>query len=117
MPQQLQYFSTHILQLQSQTQQYLARDEDGYQPYASPLRAKDLSGLPRALVMTAEFDPLCDEGEAYAQRLKAAGVPTRLMRYDGMIHGFLRRLTTFPVAKTALAEIARDVQAAFQAAH
>jgi acetyl esterase/lipase len=96
-------------------QQYLAQDEDGYQPYASPLRAQDLSGLPRALVMTAEFDPLCDEGEAYAQRLRAAGVPTRLVRYDGQIHGFLRRLNTFPAAKTALAEIAREVQAACEA--
>ncbi len=96
-------------------QQYLERDQDGYEPYASPLRANDLSGLPRALVMTAEFDPLCDEGEAYANRLKAAGVPTRLVRYDGQIHGFLRRLNAFPAAKTALAEIAREVRAAFEA--
>jgi acetyl esterase len=93
--------------------QYLAHEEDGYHPYASPLRCDDLTGLPRALVMTAEFDPLRDEGEAYAARLQAAGVPTRLVRYDGMIHGFLRRLTTFPVAKAAVAEIAREVRSAF----
>jgi acetyl esterase len=92
---------------------YFDREVDGHQPYASPLRCDDLSGLPRALVMTAEFDPLCDEGEAYAEKLKAAGVPTRLVRYDGMIHGFLRRLDTFPAAKAALAEIAREVRSGF----
>jgi acetyl esterase len=93
--------------------QYLARDDEGYHPYASPLRAESLAGLPRALVITAECDPLCDEGEAYAQRLKAAGVPTRLIRYDGMIHGFLRRLNAFPVARQALQEIAAELRAAF----
>lgn len=95
-------------------QQYLSRPEDGGQPYASPLRASDLSGLSRVLVLTAQYDPLCDEGEAYAQRLKAAGVSTRLVRYDGMIHGFLRRLTTFPQARAALTQIARELRAAFQ---
>jgi acetyl esterase len=94
--------------------QYLLRDADGYEPYASPLRASDLAGLPPALVMTAEFDPLRDEGEAYAQRLKSSGVPTRLVRYDGMIHGFLRRLTTFPAAKAALAEVSRELRSAFE---
>ena len=66
---------------------YLAAPEDGAQPYASPLRAADLTGLPPAHIITAEFDPLRDEGEAYAARLRAAGVPVMAKRYDGLVHG------------------------------
>jgi acetyl esterase len=66
-------------------QQYLAAPEDGKNPYAAPLHASDLSGLPPAMVVTAEFDPLRDEGRAYAKRLRDAGVTVRgdaLRRYD-----------------------------------
>jgi len=65
---------------------YLSTPGDGADAYASPLRAQDLSRLPPALVQTAEYDPLRDEGRAYADRLSAAGVPTTYRCYEGMLH-------------------------------
>jgi acetyl esterase/lipase len=65
---------------------YLESEADGANVYASPLRATDLKGLPRAFVLTAEFDPLRDEGAAYAEKLRAAGVPVNCKCYAGMIH-------------------------------
>jgi acetyl esterase len=66
---------------------YLADPADARNPYCSPMFAEDLTGLPPALVMTAELDPLRDEGEAYGKRLQEAGVPTTIRRWDGQIHG------------------------------
>jgi acetyl esterase len=66
---------------------YLNSPAEGKDPKASPLQAKDLSGLPRALVVTCEYDPLRDEGEAYASRLIEAGVPVTAVRYNSQIHG------------------------------
>ncbi len=68
---------------------YLSDPSQGADPHAAPLRAPDLSRLPPALVVTAEYDPLRDEAEAYAARLREAGVPAKAMRFDGMNHGFL----------------------------
>ncbi len=82
------------------------------EPYASPLRAKDLAGLPPAFVLTAEYDPLRDEGEAYAERLQRAGVPTRLKRYDGAIHGFFSMGLLAQVARTAVDDAVAALRAA-----
>jgi acetyl esterase len=67
---------------------YVAPGGDGADPYASPICAESVAGVAPALVITAEFDPLCEQGEAYGRRLADAGVPTTIRRYDGMIHGF-----------------------------
>jgi acetyl esterase len=91
---------------------YLGPDGDGAHPHASPIRAGDLSGLPPAVVITAEFDPLRDEGEAYAEALQAAGVPVVVRRYDGMIHGFVSMPMLFPEADDAVARIADATSAA-----
>lgn len=80
--------------------------------YAAPLQAKDLSGLPAAHVITAEYDPLRDEGEAYAERLQAAGVPLTFKRYDGMIHGFVRRTDLYDMARQAIQEMAEETRRA-----
>jgi acetyl esterase len=70
---------------------YLTDPNDGDNPLASPLRAPDLSGLPPAFIATAEYDPLRDEGHAYADRLSLAGVPVKYHCYQGMIHAFIGR--------------------------
>ena len=67
---------------------YLTDASEAAHPHASPLRANNLAGLPAAYVVTAEYDPLRDEGEYYGNALAAAGVPTRIKRWDGVNHGF-----------------------------
>ncbi len=97
-------------------QQYLPDEQAGQQPYASPLRAPDLSGLPPAVIITAEYDPLRDEGEAYARRLRDAGVPVVSSRYTGMVHLFFRLAAFLEPARKALLEVAAGLRSAFSRA-
>lgn len=94
---------------------YLRNHADASNPYAAPLVANDLSGLPPALVITAECDPLCDEGAAYAQRLQEAGVSTTYSCYNGMIHGFFGMPAVLDKGKQAIAEASAALQRAFTA--
>jgi acetyl esterase len=84
--------------------QYLADPAEAAEAYASPLRARNLRDLPPALCITAQYDPLRDEGEAYARRLQEAGVAAVLSRYDGMFHGFFGMSAQLDAAKRAVAE-------------
>ncbi len=90
---------------------YLGDEREASNPHAAPLRAADLRKLPPALVMTAEFDPLRDEGEAFARRLGAAGVAVTLKRYAGLIHGFIRMGAVSSRADAALDDAAAWIAA------
>ena len=84
----------------------LAREDQRREPSASPLLPKSLADLPPALVITAGCDPLRDEGEAYAKRLREAGVSVTLTQYPGMFHGFLRMTRILDQARAVLGETA-----------
>lgn len=94
-------------------EQYLGDTSKGEDPLASPIRAGNLSGLPPATVITAEFDPLRDEGEAYAERLSAAGVPVEMRRWDGIIHGFFGMADALPKGGEAIAWAAGRLRESF----
>jgi acetyl esterase len=105
------YFLTRV-EMAWYWEHYVPKLEDRWHPHASPCRAGDLSRLPPALVITAEFDVLRDEGETYASLLQAANVPVQVSRYAGVIHGFIRRYAFFDQGKSAIEEIARELRSA-----
>jgi acetyl esterase len=92
--------------------QYVRDDRDRHDPLVSPLAASDLSGLPPALVITAEHDPLRDEGNAYAEALRAAGNRVQLTCYPGTIHGFMSVYAFLDQGKAAVRECTEALKAA-----
>ncbi len=90
-------------------------DGDLHHPDIAPIDA-DLGGLPPALIVTAEYDALCLDGEAYAARLRQAGVPVTLSQYDGMVHGFFTAAGTFDDAQRAVDEAGAALREAFASA-
>jgi len=89
---------------------YFSKPEDAAHPHASPLLAENLKGLPPALIITAECDPLRDEGEAYAHRLREAGVPVTYLCYRGMIHAFFSMLGAIPESQQAVDQVAEAIR-------
>ena len=93
---------------------YMGPDDDPADPRLSPIRSSDLSGLAPAIVVTAGFDPLVDQGEAYARLLKGAGVPVLYRCYDALAHGFTAFTGAIPAADVACREIAGLVREGFE---
>jgi acetyl esterase/lipase len=93
---------------------YMGPGDSPADPRLSPLRAEDLSGLAPAIVVTAGFDPLLDQGEAYARRLREAHVPTIYRCYDGLAHGFTAFTGAVPCADVACREVAGLVREGFE---
>jgi acetyl esterase len=99
----MQYFRGH----------YLPREQEWLDWRASPLLAKSHAGLPPAFVMTAGFDPLRDEGRAYAETLQKNGVPTQYREYSDMVHGFITMGRVLDTANAALADCAQALKKAW----
>jgi len=117
-PSMQQYAKDYFLTRESMdwfTDCYLLSQETTRDPMASPLNAKDVRGLPPAMILTAEYDPLRDQGEAYARKLQSAGVAVELKRYDGMIHAFFSFPGVIDTASVALADAASALRRALGA--
>ena len=102
--------------LKATTADYLPDPHDRETPYASPLRASDLAGLAPAHILTAEFDPLRDSGEAYARRLQEAGVKTTLHRFSGQTHGTSSLWQSWLPARAWMDEVVAAIRDAVSAA-
>ncbi len=114
-PSMQQYSKDHFLSREGMDwfrESYLPSREAGLEPSASPMNASSLQGLPPAMIITAECDPLRDQGEAYARKLQSAGVPVELKRYEGMIHPFFQFGGILDTAKVAMKDAASAVRRA-----
>jgi len=100
----MKWFWNHFINIESEADD----------PYVSPLRAESFRDLPPALILTAEYDPLRDEGEAYAEKLQGAGVNATLTRYPGMIHAFIRMTAQLDKANVALGQVAGMLRSVFR---
>ncbi|MDO8750631.1 MAG: alpha/beta hydrolase [Dehalococcoidia bacterium] len=107
-------YGLSLERMKSFWEQYLAKPEDAKNPYAAPLQATDLRGLPMAVVQTGEYDPLRDEGEAYAERIKQAGVPTVSTRYAGLAHGYFNQWSAVDKGRDAIADVCKVIKEAFE---
>jgi acetyl esterase len=120
-PSYLEHGSNELLMLGSAEMawfldQYVPAARDRESPEVSPLRAADLSGLPPAIVVVAEYDPLRDDGLRYAERLSAAGVDVTLQRYDDMPHVFFSFVNLFETGNAAVARVGSTLAAMIEAA-
>jgi len=114
-PSMQQYAKDYFLTRESMdwfTDCYLPNRAAAREPSASPANAEDVRGLPPAMILTAEFDPLRDQGEAYARKLQSAGVAVELKRYDGMIHAFFSFPGVIDTAKVATTDVASALRRA-----
>ncbi|MEH7155806.1 alpha/beta hydrolase [Neobacillus drentensis] len=105
---------TGLLELPDVSKIYSEQEEDLLNPYVSPLLANDLSNLPETVIITAEYDYLRLEGEAYAQRLSQAGVKVKTIRYNGIDHAFIDKIGIFPQAEDCAEEIASSIKQLFK---
>jgi acetyl esterase len=114
-PSRLAFAENHLIDkaiLDADLADYLPDGADPADPRISPLRAADLAGLPAAIIHTAEFDPMRDEGNAYARKLMAAGVAVEHFCHDGMIHNFHAMGAILPQGRLLLEEIGEQVRRA-----
>jgi acetyl esterase len=115
-PSHQEYGSGYLLErdsLEWYKKQYLPKNVSPENPHISPLFFHDFSSLPPALIITAEYDPMRDEGETYAECLRSAGVPTILKRYPGMVHGFFQMGGLIDEARLAMEQVGETLKTHF----
>ncbi|WP_202127938.1 alpha/beta hydrolase [Clostridium sp. C2-6-12] len=107
------YFNISTEDMEKYISIYIPKKEDRKTPYASPLLADNFNGLPDTLVITAEIDPLRDEGEAYANKLSNSGIQAKILRIDGVTHGFITMDRIISKSDEALNEISSYLKLEF----